>query len=178
MKGMKILAISGSPRAGNTEFLLETILDNCRGAETELVRLRNMNIQHCGGCLKCDKTGACEKKDDMQKLYPKLLAADVIIFGTPTYFNDVTGLMKDFMDRINPLGVGRKLKDKRAFAVVTGAAEPSSAARAVETVKIFAGIEKMKFGCALTFKAYDAGELEKDDKVKERCRDFAKKLLA
>jgi multimeric flavodoxin WrbA len=173
----KILAICGSPRAGNTEFLLRTILKHCKGAKTELILLRKLNIHHCGGCLVCDKTGKCHQNDDMQKLYPKLLAADVIIFGTPTYFNDVTGLMKDFLDRLNPLGVGRRLKGKHVFAVVTGAAEPQSAKRAVETLKIFSEIEKMNFKGALIFKAYKAGEAVRNKNVVLKCKKMAAQMV-
>lgn len=106
---MKILAINGSPRGekGNTEVILKPFLKGCEeaGAETEIVYLKDKNIKHCSGCFTCwTKTpGKCIHKDDMEELLQKILESDIIVYATPLYYFTVTGIMKDFMDRMLPL---------------------------------------------------------------------------
>lgn len=106
---MKILAVNGSPRgkAGNTDTIVQNFLEGARlaGAETETVYLNEKNIRHCLGCFSCwTKTpGICIQKDDMSALLNKLLDADLLLYATPLYFFTVSGLLKDFMDRMLPL---------------------------------------------------------------------------
>jgi len=108
---MKILAINGSPRGnkGNTDRILQPFLEGAReaGAETETVYLKDKTINHCTGCFTCwTKTpGVCIHKDDMPELLEKVREADVVVFATPLYIFTVSGLMKDFMDRIIPLAL-------------------------------------------------------------------------
>ncbi|MCP4544079.1 MAG: hypothetical protein GY832_43765 [Chloroflexi bacterium] len=105
---MKILAINGSPRGakGNTERILQPFLAGAReaGVETKVVYLKGKKIEHCLGCFSCwTKTpGICVHKDDMPELLEKMRTADVMVFATPLYVYTVSGLMKDFMDRMIP----------------------------------------------------------------------------
>lgn len=106
---MKILALNGSPRGekGNTEVILKLFLKGAQeaGAEIETVYLKDKNIKHCIGCFTCwTKTpGECIHKDDMEKLLNKIEEVDIIVYATPLYYFTVTGIMKDFMDRMLPL---------------------------------------------------------------------------
>jgi multimeric flavodoxin WrbA len=106
---MKILAINGSPRGkqGNTERILENFMTGAQqaGAEIETVYLNEKKIYHCTGCFGCwTKTpGKCVLEDDMAGLLEKVKEADVRVFATPLYYCTVTGMMKDFMDRMLPL---------------------------------------------------------------------------
>jgi multimeric flavodoxin WrbA len=97
---MKVLGIVGSPRKnGNTQFLVNIILEGARqaGAETEMVRLADLNIRECDGCHSCWKGRPCVKDDDMNGIYEKIAANDVIVFGTPVFWYGPTGLMKTFL---------------------------------------------------------------------------------
>jgi len=99
---MKILAISCSPRKeGNTVTLLAEALKGAQqeGAGVELYSVSGRNIQPCDGCGTCMETGKCHIKDDMQELYPKMLAADGIIFGAPVYYYNMAAQAKTIMDR-------------------------------------------------------------------------------
>ncbi|EKQ51700.1 MULTISPECIES: flavodoxin family protein [unclassified Clostridium] len=106
---MKILALNGSPRgeAGNTEVMLKPFLEGCKeeGAEVETIYLKEKNIKHCCGCFSCwTKTpGKCVHRDDMEELLRKVSEADIMVYATPLYYYTVTGIMKDFMDRMLPL---------------------------------------------------------------------------
>ena len=71
---MKIIGVCGSPRKGNSEWMLGKVLDEAkrRGADTELLLLRKMNIMMCRGCLTCEeggreRKGKCVIKDDMTR---------------------------------------------------------------------------------------------------------------
>jgi multimeric flavodoxin WrbA len=98
----KILGVVGSPRKkGNTHILVSRILKGAEdeGSPTEILFLGDLNIRECDGCHICWKGKQCSKKDDMNKIYPKIIQSDVIIFGTPVYWYGPTALMKCFIDR-------------------------------------------------------------------------------
>jgi multimeric flavodoxin WrbA len=106
-----ILGICGSGRKeGNTGALIETVLKEA-GGESELVWLIDINLGYCTGCLRCAFEGACWQQDGMTALYQKLIDADAIVFGSPCYYGNVSGLFKSFMDRsiaLGYMGVGKE----------------------------------------------------------------------
>lgn len=92
----------GSPRRqGNTEILVNKILEGAQaaGAETQMVYLSELQIHECDGCHACWKGKPCNKRDDMNDLFPLMEKSDVFVFGTPVYWFGPTALMKAFMDR-------------------------------------------------------------------------------
>jgi len=106
----KIVVFDGGPR--NTKFSKTTFMVNhfCRGAksagaEIEYVKLKDMKINSCTGCYTCwTKTpGECIFQDDMTDLRLKFRKADLIIFASPLYIFNVTGVMKTFLDRLIPV---------------------------------------------------------------------------
>ncbi|WFN34523.1 flavodoxin family protein [Methanogenium sp. S4BF] len=103
---MKILGLSGSPRAGgNTDTLLGALLAGAAsaGAETDAVHLRDYAIHPCTGCERCRKDLTCTRfMDGMHLLYAKIEAADGLIIGSPTYNYNITPEMKAFIDRLYP----------------------------------------------------------------------------
>ena len=116
---MKIITFNGSPRGkrGNTCIMVEEFLKGAQesGAQVEQVLLSEKKIGHCLGCFNCwlKTPGECVIKDDMTLLLEQLLVADVVVFATPLYVDNVTGLMKNFMDRILPLGEPYLVKDEK-----------------------------------------------------------------
>ena len=119
---MKIIALNGSPKKErNTAFLLNAVLKTAEGAgaQTELIQLVDFNIKACIGCNKCLRAGICAiQDDDMNILAEKMLDADGIVLGSPTYFMNVSGIMKNFIDRTRPLHMYQnKLKGKIGGAV-------------------------------------------------------------
>ena len=84
------------------------------GAQVENVFLVKKTIQYCRGCFACwTKTpGKCVIEDDMAELLDKVRSSDIVVFATPLYVDNVTGIMKVFMDRIIPLAEPHFDKDE------------------------------------------------------------------
>jgi len=102
---MKVVAFNGSPRKnGNTARLIRTVLKELEreGIETEVVQLGGNPIHGCRACYKCQKhqDRRCVHDDDVANAcIEKMIKADGILLGSPTYFADLTPEMKALIDR-------------------------------------------------------------------------------
>lgn len=102
---MKAVAFNGSARKdGNTAILIGYVLRELEkeGIETEMVQLAGSRIHGCIACMKCfeNKDQRCSVKDDIANdCIEKMLAADAVILGSPTYFANVSTEMKALIDR-------------------------------------------------------------------------------
>jgi len=102
---MKVVAFNGSARKdGNTAILIGYVLREleAEGIETEMIQLSGSRIHGCIACMKCfeNKDRRCSVKDDIANdCIEKMLAADGIILGSPTYFANVSTEMKALIDR-------------------------------------------------------------------------------
>ena len=121
---MKVVAVNGSPRkGGNTEELLKKVLEPLAAAgwETELLQVGGSNIRGCAACFKCfeNQNRQCAvKKDVFNSIMDKLVAAEAIVLGSPTYFTDVSAEMKALLDRAGMVA----LANDSAFRGKIGAA--------------------------------------------------------
>jgi multimeric flavodoxin WrbA len=100
----QVLVILGSPRKkGNSATLAARISQGAKsiGAEVETLFLQNLKISPCRGCDTCQKydSKGCAIKDDMQKIYPKLIKADAWVIASPVYWFTMSAQTKIFMDR-------------------------------------------------------------------------------
>jgi multimeric flavodoxin WrbA len=102
---MKVVAFNGSARKnGNTAILMRVVLSEleAEGVHTELVQLASKNIKGCIACMKCfekkDKRCAWDL-DFLNDCVEKMIEADGIILGSPTYFADVSTETKALIDR-------------------------------------------------------------------------------
>jgi multimeric flavodoxin WrbA len=106
---MKITVFNGSPwgRYGHTHIIIEEFLLSAHqaGAKVKSIQLAEKKINPCTGCGACfyETPGECVFKDEMQGLIHEFLASDVVVFATPLYMDNVTTLMKTFMDRLTPI---------------------------------------------------------------------------
>ena len=102
---MKVVALNGSARKdGNTAILINLVFDELKkeGIETELIQLAGHPIAGCIACYKCfkNKNRRCSvDKDMLNDIIEKMLQADGVILGSPTYFADVTSGMRAFIER-------------------------------------------------------------------------------
>ncbi len=102
----KVLAVNGSPRKnGNTFILLNHVIDSIKAeysdVECEVLETAPLKLEGCNACRACFKTldMKCIIKDDLNMIVEKMVEADVIILGSPTYFADVSSDMKAIIDR-------------------------------------------------------------------------------
>jgi multimeric flavodoxin WrbA len=102
---MKVVAFNGSPRReGNTARMIRRVFAalEAEGIETELVQVGGQIMRGCLACYQCGakKDRRCVQADDqVNDCIQKMIAADGIILGSPTYFSDVTSEMKALIDR-------------------------------------------------------------------------------
>ena len=178
---MKVVGICGSPRKGNTETLLREAVNSAKekGADTELILLKDKNIKFCDGCLTCEKTGKCHINDDMQEIYKKLTQSDAIIFGSPTYYDNVTALFKNFIDRTNVFYLNKNLKNKIAAIICVGGMKlyENSIENAAEQIKIFCKIHGMKVVEKLLVSATKSNEISKNKKIINKARNLGRKIV-
>lgn len=105
---MKIIAINGSPRKkGNTATLLCRSLDGAasQGAETKLVHLYDLTYKGCVSCFSCKRKdgesyGRCAYRDELSPLLEEIQEADAFVLGSPIYFDEVSGSMRSFLERL------------------------------------------------------------------------------
>jgi multimeric flavodoxin WrbA len=102
---MKVVGFNGSPRKnGNTALLIKRVfrgLEN-EGIETEFIQLHYKRIHGCISCHQCEqnKDRRCAVNDDSANEYvEKILQAQGIVLGSPSYFSGVTPEMKALIDR-------------------------------------------------------------------------------
>jgi len=146
---MKVVALNGSPRkTGNTALLIETVLAELRkeGIETETLQLGGKKIRGCMACMKCfeNRNGHCVIEDDiLNDLVEKMVAADGIVIGSPTYFSNVSTEVKALIDRAGLIAIanGHLLKRKVGLAVV--AVRRAGATDAFDAINKFFFINQM-----------------------------------
>jgi len=102
---MKILLISGSPTAdGSTEILLRNIGETIRksalkAATVEFVRLNDLSFMPCQACAKSPEPEVCFYQDELWPVYQSLIDSDIIVLGSPVFFDSVSAQTKAFIDR-------------------------------------------------------------------------------
>lgn len=107
---MKILSIIGSQRKnGNTASIVDLIVNNIQNytsnkfdISVNRILLSDYNIQMCKGCRVCFNKGEkyCPLKDDLLEIKKAIDTSDIIIMSSPVYVEDVSGLLKNWIDRM------------------------------------------------------------------------------
>ncbi|MBF0502039.1 MAG: flavodoxin family protein [Candidatus Riflebacteria bacterium] len=101
---MFILNINSSPRKNGNSVILSRKLCNAarnNGHTVKTVNLYDMTIKGCIACESCTqrKVEYCIHEDDLTKISPDIINADVLVFSTPIYMGHMNGLLKVFLDR-------------------------------------------------------------------------------
>ncbi len=120
-----ILILSSSPRrGGNSDTLCDEFMRGAieSGNRVEKVFLRDSSIHPCTGCGVCSRDKKpCPQKDDAAEIIGKMLAADVIVMGTPVYFYAMSAQMKMMIDRC--CGLYTEMSNKKFYFIATAAEE-------------------------------------------------------
>jgi multimeric flavodoxin WrbA len=191
-EALKVLGIFGSPRrGGNTEILLEEALKGAEkeGAEVERLHLTDFTITPCKECHGCDETGQCVIPDDMQKIYPKLLEADLIILASPIFFYGITAWAKALIDRcqafwarkylVKEPSLGKEGKKRKGFFISVAATKGQKVFEgAILTVKYFLDVLNGEYVGELIFRGIDAkGDILKHPGALQQAFEAGRKLV-
>ena len=173
---VKCLLISGSPRKGNTDFILSKILEGIKG-DGELILLKDKKIHGCTGCLSCLNRQRCIINDDMTEIMDKMVNSDIIIIGTPNYFGNVTGLLKDFMDRAFPLYKSKSLKNKKLFLIMVGNGDVKSSEKHLnEAMGGFIYDFELDLIDSYCFKAFYPDDVKQDPKSISKINEIIERI--
>ena len=150
-----------------------------RGAEVELITLKDRSIKMCDGCLACEKTNACHIKDDMQGIYGKMRSADVIVLGSPDYMDAPTASTLNFIHRMYPLY--GKIKGKKFASVVVGQVSGTdgiaSRGKVEDYLKAIAGLFELNNVGSLSVAARDPNDASKIIDIQGQYEDLAARIL-
>lgn len=182
----KVIVLLGSPRKkGNSAILADRIAKGAKaaGAKVETIFLHGLKIAPCNACYACqkEKSKGCAIKDEMQDIYPKLLAADAWVIASPVYWFTMSAQTKLFMDRCFALlayGQDAFAGKRIAIAMSYGDADPF-ASGCVNALRTFqdafrytgAKIVGMVYGSAL-----GAGEIRANESLMKAAGELGKKL--
>jgi multimeric flavodoxin WrbA len=146
---VRVIAFNGSARkGGNTAILIREVLAELEkeGIITELVELSGKKINGCIACMKCfdNKDKCCSVKDDIiNNCIEKMLAADGIIIGSPTYFADLSPQSKALIDRTGMVARANSNMFRRKVGTAVVSARRAGAIHVFDSINHFFTIGEM-----------------------------------
>lgn len=149
---MNILIINCSPvRNGATAEVVSFVEEYVKvGNVVKTICIDDYYVKLCRGCRLCHKTAKCFQKDDVVKLMNTFDWADKIVSVSPSYWADIPGQFKVFIDRCTPWcnthEPHAKLKNgKKGYAIAlrTGQSMPECE-RIISSIEHFYGHLEIK----------------------------------
>lgn len=118
---MRVLGVSASAREwGNTDLLVRHALAGAaaHGAETRFLRLTDLDLKPCKGCMSCVFKGRdCGVPDRLPEFLESLRWADALALGAPAYVLGANAPLKNLQDRLIGFGVRREFVGKPGLAL-------------------------------------------------------------
>ncbi len=148
---MKILFINGSPnKEGNTAALAKTLFS---GREYETLNLIDYRIGSYGQNF---------PDDQLNVVIEKMKQSDVIVIGSPLYWHNICGSVRNMLDRFyGPVEEG-SLSGRTLYFIYQGASPEQWMLEAGEyTMKRFAGLYGMEYAGMATNRSEAAKLSEK-----------------
>jgi len=164
----KVLFISWSPRKWNTNYILSKIYNSISLNQKEFISLKDYNINFCKGCLSCHKTNKCIISDDMKSVLQKMQESDIFIIWTPNYFDNVSWLIKNFIDRTHPFYKAETIANKKVIFIYVWWWEKKWTKKFLDlSFYWFVKYLKLKLVDSYTFQALDSNDIEHIDISKD-----------
>ena len=180
---MYALAINGSPRKeGNTELLLKEVLTVLDGAgwETELDQVGGTAIRGCIACEKCfeNKDDKCSVEKDMfNDIFSKMLKADALVLGSPTYFAAVSADLKALIERAGYVAFANNHAFSGKIGAAVVAVRRGGATHAYDTINHMFQMSRMIIPCSTYWNmgfGLNKGEVLKDEEGLANMRHLGK----
>jgi multimeric flavodoxin WrbA len=140
---MKVTALNTSARKdGNTLILIHTVFDALKkeGIETEMIQTGAKTIHGCRACYKCFENldHHCAVKSDMlNEILDRMMSADGILLGSPTYFCDVSTNMRAFIERAGLVALANNFMFKHKVGASVVAVRRAGAISAFTSMNLF-----------------------------------------
>ena len=101
---MKALIMNCSPVSnGATAEIVRIVTEQLSAAFTvKSVCIDDYEFSFCKGCRSCHDTAECVQHDDIDLIMAEFEAADIIVCVSPSYWADIPGQFKAFIDRCTP----------------------------------------------------------------------------
>ena len=119
------------------------------------------------------RQGDCVIKDVMIGVYPKLLAADVIILATPGYMGMLSGLLKNFLDRT--CAVWPRLEGKRLAGL---AVAEEGIGQTLYNLKGYGKLLKMRWMGGVSVLAKNPTDASRVPGLERRLKRLALKIIS
>lgn len=167
----KVIIITSSFRDnGNSNTLAMAFKEGVEESENqvEVISLKHNRIAQCIGCCQCQIHGECFMKDKLNEILDKIIASDVFVFASPTYYYSISGTLKNFIDRT--FAKFTKIKNKDFYYIGACTENDKNAIdRPVNTVKGFLDcIENVKLkGVVYGINLTDEGDAMYSPALKE-----------
>jgi multimeric flavodoxin WrbA len=190
---MTIIAFNASPRKkGNTSTIIRAMLEGAAsaGAETQEIRLHDINMKGCQACYACkEKPGVCALKDELTPSLHAIKDSTGIILGCPIYMYRISGQMKILVDRLYSYyqyksegsGYDSAVPPGKTFALAVsqGAPDPNQYHR---SIRWLAGMAGAGLGLEEAGRIIHGNSREvpaaDDEKLLEEARAIGKKMAA
>ena len=171
---MRILGLIGSYRKlGNTEVLVkEALMEGQRlGAEVDVLRLTDLDIESCKGCMACAfKREECRIPDGWHTFWDKLIKSDAVILGAPTYLLGAAGVIKMMIDRNIAFQSGKAQRPGRVGAIIGVSGVRGWEPFTLPMLNVFMLTSGVRIIDQVMFYAQGPGEILLDDSAMERAR--------
>lgn len=184
--GSSATVILSSPRKGaNSTALALAMAEGFQeaGGTFETIDLSELDIGPCLACESCQRNGGkCVQADDMQPVYPKIVAADVLIMATPVYWFNMSAQLKIFLDRCFAVALsdeGSFAKKTLAAALAFGDRDPfvSGGVNAIRCFQDICSYTGAKWGGCVYGSAMERQTLGKDAALMAQARETGRALL-
>ncbi len=96
---MNCSPVRNGATAGIIEIISECLKNRCT---VRTACIDDFSFAFCKGCRRCHLTAKCVQKDDIDIIIKHYEWADIIISVSPSYWADVPGQFKAFIDRCTP----------------------------------------------------------------------------
>jgi multimeric flavodoxin WrbA len=167
----RVTAFVGTARKKHTFDAVREFLDNLEalgGVESEIVTLSDYRIETCRGCKLCFEKGEefCPLKDDRDVLIEKMMTSDGVVFASPNYSFQVSGIMKTFLDRLGFVFHRPRFHGKTFTSIVVqGVYGGRKIVKYLSFVGGSLGFDVVKGSCATAFEPMTQKEQQKRDKA-------------